>query len=119
MLCDRCEQPLIEIDRYGERLTGCLECNSWRSDKRAFIVELSVEDVAQRPKDQWSIRACSYTVIRFLARPLRGLCRHHVQAVALMVWLWGRKESESPTSEGRALAYAVLPPGVKFSPSTS
>jgi hypothetical protein len=44
MLSDRSEQPLIDIDRYGERLTGCLQCNCWRSDKSAFIVELSIED---------------------------------------------------------------------------
>ena len=44
MLCDRCDQPLIEIDRYGERLTGCIECNCWRGDKSAFIVELAPED---------------------------------------------------------------------------
>ena len=44
MLCDRCEQPLIDIDHYGERLTGCIECNCWRGDKSAFIVELSLED---------------------------------------------------------------------------
>jgi uncharacterized Zn finger protein (UPF0148 family) len=23
--CDRCKRPLIEIDRYGERLVGCVE----------------------------------------------------------------------------------------------
>jgi hypothetical protein len=45
MLCDRCEQPLIEIDHYGERLTGCLECNVWSGSKGAFVVELLVEDV--------------------------------------------------------------------------
>jgi hypothetical protein len=45
MLCD-CGEQLIEIDRYGERLTGCIECNRWRSDKSAFSVELSVEDFA-------------------------------------------------------------------------
>ena len=44
MLCDRCEHPLIEIDHYGERLKGCLQCNCWKGDKSAFIVELSVED---------------------------------------------------------------------------
>ena len=38
MVCDRCEEGLIEIDRYGERLTGCIECNRWRSEQRAFIV---------------------------------------------------------------------------------
>ena len=45
MLCDRCNQPLIEIDRYGKRLTGCIECNCWRGDKSAFIVELSSENI--------------------------------------------------------------------------
>jgi hypothetical protein len=43
MLCD-CGEQLIEIDRYGERLTGCLECNRWSSSRSAFIVELSIED---------------------------------------------------------------------------
>ena len=23
-------RPLIEIDRYGERLFGCIECNRWK-----------------------------------------------------------------------------------------
>ena len=45
MHCDRCASPLTEIDHYGERLTGCLECNCWQGSKGAFIVELSVEDV--------------------------------------------------------------------------
>ncbi|HUW72450.1 MAG TPA: hypothetical protein VMW05_00205 [Methyloceanibacter sp.] len=27
--CDRCNAPLIEIDHYGERLRGCLDCNRW------------------------------------------------------------------------------------------
>jgi hypothetical protein len=44
-VCDRCESPLIEIDYYGERLVGCLECDVWQGSKRAFVVELSVEDV--------------------------------------------------------------------------
>jgi hypothetical protein len=44
-VCDRCESPLIEIDRYGECLVGCLECNVWQNNKRAFVVELSAEDV--------------------------------------------------------------------------
>ncbi len=42
--CDRCTSSLIEIDHYGERLLGCIECNVWRGSKQAFIVELSVED---------------------------------------------------------------------------
>jgi hypothetical protein len=44
-LCDRCGAPLIEIDHYGERLTGCIECNTWTGGKSAFVVELSVEDI--------------------------------------------------------------------------
>jgi hypothetical protein len=44
MQCDRCGDRFIEIDRYGERLTGCTECNRWISDKCAFVVELSIED---------------------------------------------------------------------------
>ena len=44
MQCDRCGERLIEIDRYGERLTGCIECNRWSSDKRAFVIDLSVEE---------------------------------------------------------------------------
>jgi hypothetical protein len=49
MHCDRCGERLIEIDTYGERLTGCMtgciECNCWQSSKSAFVVELSPEDI--------------------------------------------------------------------------
>jgi len=44
-VCDRCDAPLIEIDHYGDRLKGCIECNIWRGGKNAFVVELSVEDI--------------------------------------------------------------------------
>jgi hypothetical protein len=27
---------------------GCIDCNSWRSSKSAFVVELSVEDIQAR-----------------------------------------------------------------------
>ena len=38
--------PLIEIDPYGERLVGCIECNrwSWRGSDRLFM-ELPEEDI--------------------------------------------------------------------------
>ena len=45
MDCDRCGERIIEIDRRGERLTGCAGCNCWSGDKSAFIVELSVEEI--------------------------------------------------------------------------
>ena len=45
MNCDRCNEPLIEIEHYGEQLVGCIECNCWRGERSAFIVDLSIEDV--------------------------------------------------------------------------
>jgi hypothetical protein len=35
----------VEIDRDGERLTGCLQCNRWQSSKHAFVVELSAKEL--------------------------------------------------------------------------
>jgi hypothetical protein len=29
--CCECEQPLVEIDNRGKRLTGCMTCNIWWS----------------------------------------------------------------------------------------
>jgi len=29
--CERCGGGLIEIDHWGERLTGCPTCNSWQA----------------------------------------------------------------------------------------
>ena len=41
--CHNCGQGLIEIDNQGERLTGCLTCNSGLSPKA--MVRLSEEDL--------------------------------------------------------------------------
>jgi hypothetical protein len=27
--CKQCGKALIEIDHYGERLIGCIDCNRW------------------------------------------------------------------------------------------
>jgi hypothetical protein len=45
--CPLCNGPLMEIDRYGERLVGCIECNRWscRGSNRLFM-ELPEEDLA-------------------------------------------------------------------------
>jgi hypothetical protein len=45
MDCDRCNGPLIEIDRYRERLVGCIECNCCRGGRSAFILDLSIEEI--------------------------------------------------------------------------
>ena len=41
--CSRCKRLLIEIDHYGERLIGCVECNRW-GWPGAFM-ELAEEDL--------------------------------------------------------------------------
>ena len=45
-ICQKCNRQLIEIDHYGERLIGCIECNrwSWQGSKRLFM-ELPDEDL--------------------------------------------------------------------------
>jgi hypothetical protein len=44
--CSHCHGPLIEIDHYGERLIGCVECNRWRwrGSERIFMA-LPEEDL--------------------------------------------------------------------------
>jgi hypothetical protein len=37
MTWERCSEPVIEIDYYGERLVGCIECNCWHGGKSAFL----------------------------------------------------------------------------------
>jgi hypothetical protein len=47
MNCPDCHQPLIQIDRYGERWIGCIYCNKWgKPGDRNFVMELSEEDLA-------------------------------------------------------------------------
>jgi hypothetical protein len=36
MECERCHQPTIEIEHYGEKLVGCIECNCWWGGRSAF-----------------------------------------------------------------------------------
>jgi hypothetical protein len=43
-LCSRCDALLIEIDFYGARLVGCIECNRWTRDGWLFI-HLPEEDL--------------------------------------------------------------------------
>ena len=45
MECERCQQPLIKVDRYGEQLIGCIDCNCWRGTRSAFVMDLSVEEI--------------------------------------------------------------------------
>ena len=53
-ICDKCGERLIEIDYYGERLTGCGECNKWgRLGDTNRVLELKEDDLAavrERPR---------------------------------------------------------------------
>ena len=72
MDCDRCGERIIEIDRHGERLIGCFECNCWSSSRNAFTVVLSVEDFDARASIFGeSTRACQSA--REVARSARQL----------------------------------------------
>jgi hypothetical protein len=44
--CNFCGLPVIEIDHYGERFFGCIDCNrwSWPGSDRLFM-ELPEEDI--------------------------------------------------------------------------
>jgi hypothetical protein len=49
--CPRCNGPQIEIDRFGERLVGCIECNRWTwSGNDSISMALPEEDL-------WTLKA--------------------------------------------------------------
>ena len=43
--CKQCDRPLIEIDNYGERLLGCIECNRWTWHGSKQPIELPEDDL--------------------------------------------------------------------------
>jgi hypothetical protein len=46
-ICDKCGERLIEIDYYGERLTGCVGYNKWgRLGDTHRVLELKDDDLA-------------------------------------------------------------------------
>jgi len=56
--CPSCKFSIIEIDHYGERLVGCIECNRWSwPGSNRLIMELPEEDL-ERP-----IRCCGRTPV--------------------------------------------------------
>ena len=56
MNCDHCNAPMIEIEHYGEQLTGCIDCNCWKGSGSAFIVDLSIKE-AQVLRDSRQTRS--------------------------------------------------------------
>jgi len=43
--CKQCYQPLVEIDNYGERLLGCIECNHWTWRGSKQLIALPQDDL--------------------------------------------------------------------------
>jgi hypothetical protein len=43
--CKQCDRPLVEIDNYGERLVGCIECNRWTWRGSKTLIELPEADL--------------------------------------------------------------------------
>jgi hypothetical protein len=42
--CPHCGSPIFEIEHYGERLIGCIECNRWSRDQWIFM-KLTEDDL--------------------------------------------------------------------------
>ena len=44
--CDKCRQPMIDIDYFGEQLRGCPDCNKWGKPRDSnLVMKLSDEDL--------------------------------------------------------------------------
>ena len=45
-ICPHCHRQLIEIDYYGDRLIGCIECNRWgRPGDATLPMQLREDDL--------------------------------------------------------------------------
>jgi hypothetical protein len=49
--CSHCKGPQIEIDRFGEQLVGCIECNRWTWPGNDSI------SMALPEEDLWPLKA--------------------------------------------------------------
>src|SRR4030095_15679997 len=46
--CSECHGPLIEIDYYGLRLIGCIECNCWGWQAAMEVAEEDMDALRER-----------------------------------------------------------------------
>jgi hypothetical protein len=42
--CERCGRHIVEIDYWGERLTGCRKCNRWQASTGEWC-QLAPDDI--------------------------------------------------------------------------
>ena len=53
-----CHSPLIEIDYYGDRLVGCIECNRWgRSGDTTLSMQLLEDDLEAIQSEPGTLKA--------------------------------------------------------------
>jgi hypothetical protein len=67
--CKQCDEPLVEIDNYSERLIGCIECNqwTWRGSKRLIALPHRMLLAMRRASSIVSTLAMSASA--FVSRP--------------------------------------------------
>ena len=90
--CEKCNCQPLEIDHYGQRLIGCLDCNrwSWERRKRLFM-ELPEEDLHSL-RDRVTGSSADTRVNRVcrprgkLTMPRRGVRR---LALLTLAFFWG------------------------------
>jgi len=49
---DLCNHPRVEIDAWGQRLHGCIQCNLWMNADGKWLC-LPEEDIAALPRLRW------------------------------------------------------------------
>src|SRR5690242_6672066 len=78
--CKQCNQPLVEIDNYGERLIGCIECNRWTS--RGASSRLNCR------KTTWLAECFEERNGRRILRPLKVWCQKPTCSRSSQTWLF-------------------------------
>jgi hypothetical protein len=69
--CCQCNGPLIEVDFYGERMIGCIECNRWTRDGWIFI-DLPEEDIEALRADREPQTIAEFLELKTASTMLRG-----------------------------------------------
>jgi hypothetical protein len=53
-ICCHCDEPLIELEAYGERICGCVGCNHWRALASGEWRHLSEDDIEALVVTRWT-----------------------------------------------------------------
>ena len=55
--CKRCDQTLVEIDHWGERLMGCPKCNRWQTSNGEWCRLAPDDTMALRALKEFRLRS--------------------------------------------------------------